>query len=378
MVGKTALNKERYHLNGGPFQTFKERYHLNGGPFQTLVPTLKLPIMSKEINAQKYIKEYESDKVVARHVFPLTLKDYMKDQTECYIKYLSPKDMPYDGYRELRIKPLGENPAETISKRIRYWTWQIQTPYYYLLYQAFQEGDWRAVNDAQYQYAKQQLWHDYNYYDIRNAWLLMAANDFSLLDCNDAYGFSEAFHRVWTAPGNMMMGLYLHDDAAIKRGMAEAEKLLGQKTVGKWYKELSRFMLALVNRDMTEASRSLNTLCENYRYYDQELLSFEKLFCTPAHGLYNFARRVLTGTEFSRLEMPSSPTFFREFALWQRDNNYPAGKQALVYPDHSLRFMNEIINLPPLPSNAPFEALGQNWIKIYGQGIVNLGTNKER
>lgn len=23
MVGKTALNKERYHLNGGPFQTFK-------------------------------------------------------------------------------------------------------------------------------------------------------------------------------------------------------------------------------------------------------------------------------------------------------------------------------------------------------------------
>ena len=113
----------------------------------------------------------------------------------------------------------------------------------------------------------------------------MAANDFSLLDCNDAYGFSEAFHRVWTAPGNMMMGLYLHDDAAIKRGMAEAEKLLGQKTVGKWYKELSRFMLALVNRDMTEASRSLNTLCENYRYYDQELLSFEKLFCTPAHGL---------------------------------------------------------------------------------------------
>lgn len=67
----------------------------------------------------------------------------------------------------------------------------------------------------------------------------------------------------------MMMGLYLHDDAAIKRGMAEAEKLLGQKTVGKWYKELSRFMLALVNRDMTEASRSLNTLCENYRYYDK-------------------------------------------------------------------------------------------------------------
>ena len=23
MVGKTAMNKERYHLNGGPFQTFK-------------------------------------------------------------------------------------------------------------------------------------------------------------------------------------------------------------------------------------------------------------------------------------------------------------------------------------------------------------------
>ena len=111
----------------------------------------------------------------------------------------------------------------------------IKTPYYCLLYQAFQKDDWQAVNDTQYQYAKQQLWYDYPYYDIRNAWLLMAANDFSLLDCNDAYGFSEAYHRVWTAPGNMMMGLYLHDDAAI-RGMVEAEKLLGQKTVGKCIK----------------------------------------------------------------------------------------------------------------------------------------------
>lgn len=26
MVGKTALNKERYHLNGGPFQTLRKQY----------------------------------------------------------------------------------------------------------------------------------------------------------------------------------------------------------------------------------------------------------------------------------------------------------------------------------------------------------------
>ena len=29
MVGKTALNKERYHLNGGPFQTLERE----GGVF---------------------------------------------------------------------------------------------------------------------------------------------------------------------------------------------------------------------------------------------------------------------------------------------------------------------------------------------------------
>ena len=326
--------------------------------------------MSKQTNAQKYIKEYASDKVFARIFFPLTLEDYLKKQTECYVSCLYEDDMPYDGYRELRMLPLGENPAEEITNRIRNWARLIKTPYYYLLYQAFQNEDWQAVNDAQYQYAKHELWDKYPYCDIRNAWLLMAANDFSLLDCNDGYGFSKAYHRVWTAPGNMMMGLYLHDDAAISRGVAEAEKLFGQKTVGKWYKELSRFMLALVRRDMAEAGRSLNTLCENYRYYDQELLSFEKLFCAPAHGLYNFARRVLTEAEFSRLEMPSAPAFFREFALWQRDNNYPAGKQALVYPDHSLRFMNEIINLPPLPRNAPYEALGRKWMEMYGEGVV--------
>lgn len=36
--------------------------------------------MSKEINARKYIKEYESDKVIARFAFPLTLEDYMKSR----------------------------------------------------------------------------------------------------------------------------------------------------------------------------------------------------------------------------------------------------------------------------------------------------------
>lgn len=335
--------------------------------------------MSKITNIQKYIKLYEDDKVTPRHVCALTLEEYLKEQTECYVKYLHDADMPYDRYRELRIEVLDNNPEKDITRKIGIWTDLIDTPYHYLLYKAFLEQDWQLVNDAQYQYGKLELWRNYPYYDIRNAWHLMAANDFSLLDCNAPDGFSEAYHKVWTAPGNMMMGLYLHDDAAIKRGITEAEKLLGQKTVGKWYKELSRFMLSLVYCDMPEASHSLNALCEGYRYYDNEfMMPIEKLFCTPAHGLYNLARRVLPEKDFARLEMPSHDTFFREFALWQRENNYPAGKQALVYPEYPLRFMNEIINLPVLPSNAPFEALGKEWIEIYGKGIVNFGTNGER
>lgn len=127
----------------------------NGGKLQTISTNIKLSTMSKEINARKYIKEYENDKVVARYIFPLTLEKYLKDQTETYIECLHEDDMPYDGYRELRIKPLGENPAEDITKRVCSWALMIKTPYYYLLYQAFQKDDWQAVNDAQYQYAKQ-------------------------------------------------------------------------------------------------------------------------------------------------------------------------------------------------------------------------------
>ncbi len=321
---------------------------------------------------KKYIKFYESDKVIARSLFPLTLKDYLKDQTDCYIKFLCKDDMPYDGYRELRIRPLEENLAKDITKRICLWASLIDSPYHYLLYEAFRKQDWRAVNDAQYQYAKHELWKGYTYYDIRNALYLMAANDFSLLDCNDSNGFSKAYHIVWTAPGNMMMGLYKHDDKAIRRGIAEAEKLLGQKTVGKWYKELSRFMLSLVHHDMMEASRSLNAICEGYRYFMAEELPFEKLFCSLAHGFYNLAHKLLPAKEFALLEMPSHPSFIHEFALWQRDNSYPVGKQALVYPDYSLRFMNEIINLPVLPRDAPYETLGKKWIEIYGKGIIGI------
>lgn len=82
--------------------------------------------MSKEINVRKYIKEYESDNVVARSIFPLTLKEYLKDQTETYIKYLHKDDMPYDGYRELRIKPLDKNPANDVTHRICSWALMIK------------------------------------------------------------------------------------------------------------------------------------------------------------------------------------------------------------------------------------------------------------
>lgn len=330
----------------------------------------------KEItNIQKYIKLYEDDKVTPRVYYALTLEEYLKEQTNVYIKFLHDADMPYDSYRELHIKVGENNPEKDVTRKIGLWTELIKNPYHYLLYKAFSDLDWQTVNDAQYQYGKHELWRNYPYYDIRNAWHLMAANDFSLLHCNGPDGFSEAYLKVFTAPGNMMMGLYAHDDAAVKRGITEAEKLLGQKTVGKWYKELSRFMLSLVDRDMQEASRSLNALCEGYRWYDNESIPIEKLFCTPAHGLYNLARKLLSTEEFARLEMPSHVTFFQEFALWQQNNGYPVGKQTLVYPEHPFRFMNEIINLPALPRNVPYETLGKKWIEIYGKGIVNSGAN---
>lgn len=333
--------------------------------------------MKKIAGIQKYVKRYEDDRVSQRDDCPLTLDDHLEHCNDLYAQFLYRSDMPYDSYRVSRIltddkeKPLEIRVADTV----RHWT-RFLEPYYYLLYFNLPEEYWEAVNNAQYQYARQSLIDQCAFgfdYDIRPVLEALAANDFSVLDCNAPDALSEHCWLPWTASGNLLLGLYHHDLPTIEKGIAEAEEVLVRKTLSSWGKALAGYMLALARHDIPQASYCLNEVCSGYGRLDLSP-SIQKMFCSPGHGLYNFARRILPAGEFAALAMPAHDSFIREFAVWQQEHGCPCGRVAFVYPE-PFRFYNEILQLPVIPnlvgSTNKKMQLGKAWIEKFGKGVVS-------
>ena len=113
-----------------------------------------------------------------------------------------------------------------------------------------------------------------------------------------------------------------------------------QKKWGSWDKAIISFFIALYNKDIDEAGRQLNQICKSSRRINRPKLY--NCFCSEAHGLYNIARNVLTKELFNELKMPEDKGFMEEFAMWQKNNQYPTGELFLTYPDE-LAFMNDIL-----------------------------------
>lgn len=302
---------------------------------------------------RNYVKSYEDETVSPRHRCPLTEQEYLDYYTAAYEKRYHTFDMPYDEQRAARIEIKNQAYKEAslerkVARSIDLEARCICTPYFYLLYRSLPQENWEAVNDAQYQYARQLLVGQCAagfYYDPRPVLEALAANDFEVLDCNSPDAFGEHLWLPWAASGNLLLGLYHHDGPTVEKGLAEGQRVLAQKNFSKWDKAYIGYFLALARHDLPEASRCLNEVCAGYGRLSN-LLPVQKAFCSLGHGMYNYARRILAPEEFDRLEMPTHASFIREFAAWQQAQGCPCGRIAFVYPDRPFRLMNELLQLP--------------------------------
>ncbi len=316
--------------------------------------------MTKIKAIRKYIKIYEDDTLSPRNRFPLSREAYLSGLTDS---------------RTLTVQEQqSESAAVHLAGRLRSTLARNEPPYFWQLYRHLPAEDWEAVNDAQYQYGRYLLTAKCAsglYYDPRPVLEALAANDFAILDCNAPDALGEHGWGPWQASGNLLLGLYHRHEPTIEKGVAQSDKLLALKKTTQWDKAYVGYFLALARSEMAEASRCLNEVCAGYGRLD--LPPVAKTFCSPAHGMYNFARRILSTEEFGQLEMPAHDSFIREFAAWQQEQGAPCGKIAFLYPEPQFRFLNQALQLPAealqnVPNEMRRRLAGMTRKEKYGDG----------
>lgn len=260
-----------------------------------------------------------------------------------------------DIYEEILLEK-----CDDLEKKIKLHLYFIDNPYTLGLYISLKNENWKLLNDALYQSAKQRLLditedgydHSGEFWEVMDA---MACNDVEALEacfpsdigsCNNGY-------PTFVVASNMLIKLWYStfekDDEVVKK----ARKMLTQKK-SLWEKAIVGFLLAIYDKDMEDASRQLNEVCKSSRRIDKP--SLHKYFCPEAHGLYNIARIILEKDIFEKLKFPEDDAFIDEFAMWQMDNNYPKGEIFIVYPKE-LDFMNRILecDIPKCRLHNPYK-----------------------
>lgn len=291
--------------------------------------------------SKKYIKFYESvDNNLDKNW--KNIEEYIQAQQDLY------KEISLDEH-------------DDAYKKIKFYLYFIDNPYTLGLYESFKTKNLKLLNDVLYQSVRQRILditedgydHSGEFWEVLDA---MACNDVEALEacfpkelglCNNGY-------PAFVIASNMLIKLWYNtfeedDDKVLEK----ARKMLTQKK-SLWERAIVGFLLAIYNKDMEDASRQLNEVCKASRRIDKP--SLHKYFCAEAHGLYNIARIVLEKDIFEKLKFPEDEGFIDEFAIWQRDNNYPKGELFIIYPKE-LDFMNKILrcNIPKCRLYNPYK-----------------------
>lgn len=290
--------------------------------------------------SKKYIKLYESEDNNLNKNWK-TVEEYLQAQMDIYQEILLEKH-------------------KDLEKKTKFYLYFIDNPYTLGLYISLKNENWKLLNDTLYQSAKQRLLditedgydHSGEFWEVLNA---MSSNDVEALEacfpkdiglCNNGY-------PAFVIASNMLIKLWYNTFEEDDKVVEKARKMLTQKK-SLWEKAVVGFLIAIHDKDMEGASSCLNEVCKTARRIDKP--SLHKYFCSEAHGLYNIARMILEKDIFEKLKFPEDDAFIDEFAMWQRDNNYPKGELFIVYPK-DLDFMNELLkcDIPKCRLHNPYK-----------------------
>lgn len=288
---------------------------------------------------KKYIEAYEEEIVmveegVYRHLY-LSQEEYKKSVYETWDRYVD-----------------FNAPKSTIVKKLLDFIDDDEL-FPMGIYLALKKGDFKLLNDALFQGLKTSslvsqitsggldhgAWFGpvvanmtYNNFDY--------ANKFFALE----NGLSTNASPLSKAEANLFICM-LHEQFDIEKQLQIAKTLLTRKSYTKYDKATLLFMIQLCENNLKDASDTLQTICELSQKQNMYLAKkCERFFCIMAHGYYNLAR-VLRPESFSELKMPTHGSFYRDFAKWQAENDYPKAKQYLEY-ENGYEIVNKLINIP--------------------------------
>ena len=290
--------------------------------------------------SKKYIKFYETVDNNSNRNWK-SVDEYLQVQKDIYEEILLEKH-------------------DDLEKKIKFHLYFIDNPYTLGLYISLKNENWNILNDTLYQSSRQKLLditedgydHSGEFWEVMDA---MACNDIEALEacfpkniglCNNGY-------PAFVIASNMLIKLWYNTFEKDDKVLEKARKMLTQKK-SLWEKAIVGFLLAIYDKDMEYASRQLDEVCKSSRRIDKP--SLHKYFCPEAHGLYNIARMILEKDIFEKLKFPEDEGFIDEFAIWQKDNNYPKGELFVVYPKE-LDFMNKLLkcDIPKCRLHNPYK-----------------------
>lgn len=162
--------------------------------------------------------------------------------------------------------------------------------------------------------------------------------------------------------GANLLKMLFYDDKDSADLIIEKAHLYLKKKNSSLDQYIVKYLIALYNRDLQEINICLQELCKGYQRQGYPVDKIDKCFAAEIHGLYRFAR-FIDKDFFEKIEMPKHDCFFKEFEIWQKENNYPEGELFYQYPP-KLDYMNKVFQAE-IPKMKRMEIKYRGRIEIY-------------
>lgn len=239
-----------------------------------------------------------------------------------------------------------EHPQATEEAVIKILCSASYFPYEECLEECLAKKDWNGLNNLLYQENKRQLLPGSSGYDHCSMFLpalaAIATGDMETLVRILPQGIGESkngypFYIVGT---NMLLALWYRDLKLLEKTLPKAEKFAAGKKA-QWERASIAYLTALAKKDISDAGRQLQTVCQAYMKTD--FAPYYKRLCVSSHGLYRLAFELL-GEEAGKIPMPEYKNFSKDYAAWKNEKKEQLSLY-FTYPE-PLTVLNKIYLQP--------------------------------
>ncbi len=173
---------------------------------------------------------------------------------------------------------------------------------------------------------------------------------------------------------NLLKVMFFNQEEFAATALEKADKFL-KKKITTFEEYFVRSFIAIYQRDIGGINSSLQELCKAYQRQGYPVSKLDKCFAEEIHGLYRFIK-IIDEAFFNEVAMPNHDCFFKEFEIWQKENNYPKGEIFYEYPNE-MNYINKIFQAE-IPTVTLKEYRKGKYMTAVNDFALKLTENVER